>query len=520
VLKSDIAGTFAGWSPDGRRALFRTTSSALLGWDVMRVDEVARATSGSAGDVAFAPTGRSLASLNSGSLSLAQCADLGADARVKLTHDDAIRLISTRPDVVSIRKLEAKLVLWAEIERNHAKGMFPSFGSADPSAPVWLACLSGEVQRPAGWNPPFAKSTYSIGLYVLDATDGHELALQATDGTWCIGDGFDDLHQYGTLPPAWTPPTSPYPTPVLPVDYTVTTQGPNALVKSEGGWSITVQKEWFVSSDALRFGGAVLTNYQPEVYGSYTHLVMPQAPARMRITLEMWSNDQHLALGDWVDRAFPGGMTRAISARSTTTLAGKDAVVLTEDQSVGPPPLGNQVARVWVVPRDDETMLVVRALPFDSTSIGGAERALGTLQLAAPAAAPRATVTKDAAIAIATGPLTGMQSAKPGPTVRIDRTAAKLVRWMDLRSIAGPFQGPGPGPLSAAPQAPVWVVAVAGDLGMTSGNCRGAIACPSPAPIRWSVAFIDARTGAVRSTTTAGQGDWPTFFDALPDRPF
>jgi hypothetical protein len=46
------------------------------------------------------------------------------------------------------------------------------------------------------------------------------------------------------------------------------------------------------------------------------------------------------------------------------------------------------------------------------------------------------------------------------------------------------------------------------------------MACPSPAPIRWSVAFIDARTGAVRSTTTAGQGDWPTFFDALPDRPF
>jgi len=518
VLKSDIAGAFAGWSPDGRRALFRTSSSTLFGWDVMRVDEVARIANGSGGEVSFAPTGRWLASLSSGSLTVASCTDLGPDPRVKLTHDDAIRLVSTRPDVVNIRKLEAKLVLWAEIERNHAKGMFPSFGSADPSAPVWLACLSGEVQRPAGWNPPFAKATYSIGLYVLDATDGHELAVQATDGTWCIGDGFDDLHEYGTLPPAWTPPTSPYPTPVVPVDYTVTTKGASAVVKSEGGWSVAVPKEWFVSSDPVRFGAAVVTNYEPDVFGSYSSLVMPAAPARVRLTFELWSNDQQAGLGDWVDRAFAGGMTRAVSARSSTTLAGKEAVVLTDEQNIGPPPLGQQISRVWIVRRDDDTMLVVHALPFDSTALGEAERALATLQLAAPAAAPRATVTKDAAIAIVTGPLTGARGTKPVPIARIDRTEAKLVRWTDIRSIVGPFQGPAPGPLSAEPQAPMWVIAVAGDLGMTSGICRGLMACPSPAPIRWSVSFVDARTGAVRWTQSAGPGDWPSFFDPLPDR--
>jgi hypothetical protein len=514
IMKTDIAGTFAGWSPDGRRALFRTSTSALLGWDVMRVDEVARTATGTGGEITFAPSGRWLASLNTGSLSIGPCVDLPADPRVKLTHDDAIHLISARPDVVNIRKLEAKLVLWAEIERNHAKGMFPSFASAAPNAPVWLACLSGEVQRPAGWNPPFAKPTYSIGLYVLDATDGHELALQATDGTWCIGDGFDDLHEYGTLPPAWTPPTSPYPTPVLKLDYTVANQGATAFVKSEGGWSITVPKEWFVSSDVVRFGAAVLTNYEPDVYGSYTSLVMPQAPARMRLTLEMWANDQKLPLDEWVDRAFAGGMTRIISARSTTTLAGRDATVLTEDQSIGPPPLGKQIARVWIVPRDDETMLVMHALPADSTALRDAERALGTLQLAAPSPAPNATVTKDAAITIATGPVSG---AKPAPIVRIERTEAKLVRWMDLRSITGPFQGPAPGPLSAAPDAPIWVVAVSGDLGMTSGVCRGPVACPST-PIRWSVVYVDARTGAIRSTSTSTAGDWPAFFDPLPDR--
>src|SRR5438034_3665726 len=416
VMKTEIAGTFTGWSPDSRRALFRTSSSALLGWDVMRVDEVARTTGGSAGDVAFAPNGRWLASFSSGSLSVAPCADRAADPRVKLTRDKAIQLVRSRPDVLGVTKIEAKLVLWAELERN--KTRFITFGTADTSAPVWLVGLAGEVRRPPNWNPPVgAPETYPLGLYALDATDGHELAMTITIGTWWIGDGFDDLHEYGTLPPAWTPPTSPYPTPVVPVDYTVTAQGQSAVVKSEGGWSIPVP-------------------------------------------------------------------------------------------------------RVWIVPRDDDTMLVVHALPFDSTALGNAERALATLQLASPAAAPRATVTKDAAIAIVTAPLIGARSTKPVPIARIDRAEARLVRWTDIRSIVGPFQGPGPGPLSAEPQAPIWVVAVAGDLGMTSGICRGLTACPSPAPIRWSVSFVDARTGAVRWTQSAGAGDWPAFFDALPDQPF
>jgi hypothetical protein len=512
-LKTDIAGTFAGWSPDGRRALFRTSTSALLGWDVMRVDEIARTANGSAGEVAFAPSGRWLASLSNGSLSLAPCADLGTDPRLKVTRDEAIRLVRSRPDVIGVTKIEAKLVLWAELERNHSR--FISFGTADPNAPVWLVGVAGEVRRPANWNPPFALPTYQLGLYALDATDGHELAMTVTTGTWWIGDGFDDLHEYGTLPAAWTPTTtSPYPTPVVKVDYAVTTQGTSAIVTSEGGWSVTVPKEWFVSSDPVRFGAALVTNYEPDVYGSYTSIVMPQAPARMRLTLEMWANDDRLALGEWVDRAFVGGMTRIISARSTTTFAGKDAVMLTEDQSIGPPPLGRQFARVWIVPKNDETMLVVHALPADSTALGDAERALATLQLAAPSPAPHATVTKDAAIAIATGPVSG---AKPAPVARIERTEAKLVRWMDLRSIVGPFQGPAPGPLSAAPEAPIWVVAVSGDLGMTSGVCRGPVACPST-PIRWSVVYVDARTGAIRSTSTSTAGDWPAFFDPLPDR--
>jgi hypothetical protein len=517
VLKSDIAGTFAGWSPDGRRALFRTSTSALLGWDVMRVDEVARTANGSGGEVAFAPSGRWIASLNTGSLSIASCADLGADPRVTLTRDEAIRLVRSRPDVLSVIKIEAKLVLWAELERNHAKGMFQSFGTADPTAPVWLVGVAGEVRRPANWNPPFALSTYPLGLYALDASDGHELAMQVTSGTWWIGDGFDDLHEYGTLPPAWTPPTSPYPTPVVPVDYTVTTQGTTAIVKSEGGWSVAVPRDWFVSSDAVRFGAAVVTNYEPDVYGSYTSVVMPRAPARMRVTLEIWSNDKRLSLGDWVTQVFPDGITTHVTDRTTTTLAGRQAEVLTKDESFGPPPLGQQTSRVWIVPATDETMLVVSALPADSTSIGDAERALRTLRLLGQTPAPKATVAKADAMQIATGSQATTPTGKPQPAIRIDRSEAKLVRWMDLRSVVGPFQGPFPGPLSRAPDDPVWVVAIAGDLGMTSGICRGPGGC-QPQAIGWKAIFVDARTGAVSSSLNGPVGAWPAFFDSLPDR--
>jgi len=49
-------------------------------------------------------------------VSLAPCADLGADPRVKLTRDEAMRLVRSRPDVLGVTKIEAKLVLWAELE--------------------------------------------------------------------------------------------------------------------------------------------------------------------------------------------------------------------------------------------------------------------------------------------------------------------------------------------------------------------------------------------------------------------
>jgi hypothetical protein len=110
---------------------------------------------------------------------------------------------------------------------------------------------------------------------------------------------------------------------------------------------------------------------------------------------------------------------------------------------------------------------------------------------------------------------TGAKTGKPLP-VRVDRAEAKLVRSVEAGQISGPFQGMFPAPLTAAPDDPVWVVTIAGDLGMTSPNRCGILAC-QPQPIRWSTWVIDARTGQVRGNPS-GPADWPAFFDALPDR--
>ena len=124
-------------------------------------------------------------------------------------------------------------------------------------------------------------------------------------------------------------------------------------------------------------------------------------------------------------------------------------------------------------------------------------------------------ITKAEAIRLALEKQTGSATIKPRP-VRVDRTEAKLVRSVEAGQITGPFAVPGPAPLTAAPDDPVWVVAIAGDLGMTTANRCGLVPCPSQ-EIRSSTWFIDARTAQVRGNPS-GPANWPSFFDALPDR--
>jgi hypothetical protein len=160
-------------------------------------------------------------------------------------------------------------------------------------------------------------------------------------------------------------------------------------------------------------------------------------------------------------------------------------------------------------------MLVISAFPADSTKLADVERVLGSLRLSAASAPALATITKADAIRIAMEQTAGSKTGKPLP-VRVDRTEAKLVRSVEAAQISGPFQGSYPAPLTAAPEDPVWIVTIAGDLGMTNPTRCGLMAC-QPQPIRWSTFVIEAHTGQLRGNPT-GPTDWPGFFDALPDR--
>ena len=514
IAKTDLGGTFAAWSSDGLRALFSSPSStALLGWDGRRLDPVANADTTGAKALLFTADARRLATLETaGNLKVRECGPaLANDPRIRITRDQAIALVRQRPDVVSVGwKIEAKLVAWAEIKRNLSRFQNATNATIEPSTPVWIVGLSGEVQRPSSWNPPGAQPTYPLGLFVLDAADGHEVAMMVTVGTWWIGDGFDDLNEYGALPPATTPPPGAFNKPLNPVDYTATTTPTGVRVDSPAGWSLDVPRHWWLSSTYGRYGSAVITNFDPD-YGSTTNVFTATTRDRVRLTLDTWSNEQRHSPEAWVDVVYK----TSIKQRAGAALAGRSAQTFTQTQNFGPPPFGDQTSRIWVVSSGPVTMLVVSAFPADSTKLADVERVLGSLRLSAASAPASATITKADAIRIALEQTTGSKTGKQLP-VRVDRTEAKLVRSVEAAQISGAFQGSFPAPLAAAPEDPVWIVTIAGDLGMTNPTRCGLMAC-QPQPIRWSTFVIDAHTGQVRGNPTGPTG-WPEFFDGLPDR--
>ena len=65
-------------------------------------------------------------------------------------------------------------------------------------------------------------------------------------------------------------------------------------------------------------------------------------------------------------------------------------------------------------------------------------------------------------------------------------------------------------PAAADDSAPVWIVAVAGEIVPAFG--RGLT-------FNWGVFTIDGTDGGVTSLTARNDGPWPAFFDALPDHP-
>src|SRR5688500_12949307 len=121
---SELPGAFTAWSSDGLRALYRSSSSALLRWHGKRIDPVANVATTGAETLLFTADSRRLAALEtSGALKIRDCADaVGNDPLVKITRDQAIALVRQRPDVISLGwKIEAKLVVWAEIKRSEER---------------------------------------------------------------------------------------------------------------------------------------------------------------------------------------------------------------------------------------------------------------------------------------------------------------------------------------------------------------------------------------------------------------
>ena len=90
---------------------------------------------------------------------------------------------------------------------------------------------------------------------------------------------------------------------------------------------------------------------------------------------------------------------------------------------------------------------------------------------------------------------------------RIDRIEAKLMTWREYLASGDPGAYK---PAAADVSAPVWIVAVSGEIVPQFG--RGLT-------FNWGVFTIDGTGGGITSLTARNDGPWPAFFDALPDHP-
>ncbi len=90
---------------------------------------------------------------------------------------------------------------------------------------------------------------------------------------------------------------------------------------------------------------------------------------------------------------------------------------------------------------------------------------------------------------------------------RIDRIEAKLMTWHEYLASGDPGAYK---PAAAEDSAPVWIVAVAGEIVPQFGHGL---------TFNWGVFTIDGTDGGITSLTARNDGPWPAFFDALPDHP-
>jgi hypothetical protein len=94
-----------------------------------------------------------------------------------------------------------------------------------------------------------------------------------------------------------------------------------------------------------------------------------------------------------------------------------------------------------------------------------------------------------------------------GALHRVDRIQVKLMTWGEY--LAGGDRSL-PKPAGASADTPLWIVALSGEVARASDQ---------PATYRWGVFAIEVSQAQIMSSTGSNDGDWPPFFDALPDHP-
>lgn len=116
-----------------------------------------------------------------------------------------------------------------------------------------------------------------------------------------------------------------------------------------------------------------------------------------------------------------------------------------------------------------------------------------------PQAEPPPKMSRQAAVARTQG-----QSAR---FKRVDRVEAKRMTWGEFHKAEGS------GDVDFKSDQRVWVVAVSGEF-VPNRMPRTAI----PLKYQWGVVVYDADTEFPLATFAGPQGNWPPYFDRLPDR--
>jgi hypothetical protein len=119
-----------------------------------------------------------------------------------------------------------------------------------------------------------------------------------------------------------------------------------------------------------------------------------------------------------------------------------------------------------------------------------------------------AIVEQDGRVLLGTAP-PSCHCAHPYQELRgIKRIAAKLTTFEGLLALANPGALVPGSPESGSDR--VWVVAVSATVHPSMGRTR-------EKKDTWAVSVIDQRTGEEVEFTAGATGNWPPFFDALPD---